>query len=103
VILLYTFFCKEVLLSSRRTFGGQVHVRLSPEAHEDIAKEAFEKGTSISGIVAQSLMLRRALKNLDPWKAITEIREANRGVDKAQLEKDIADAIKAVRKKARGD
>lgn len=89
-------------MGSRRAFGGQVHVRLSPEAHEDVAKEAFERGTSISGIVAQALMIRRALKNIDPWKAIAEIREANRGVDPKELEKDIAEAIKAVRKKARG-
>jgi len=89
-------------MGSRRAFGGQVHVRLSPEAHEDVAKEAFERGTSISGIVAQSLMIRRALKNIDPWKAIAEIREANRGVDPTELEKDINEAIKAVRKKARG-
>jgi hypothetical protein len=88
-------------MGSRRVFGGQVHVRLSPEAHEDVAKEAFEKGTSISGIVAQSLMIRRALKNIDPWKTIAEIREANRSVDPRQLEKDIAGSIKGVRKKAR--
>ncbi len=88
-------------MGSRRSFGGQVHVRLSPEAHEDVAKEAFEKGISISGIVAQSLMIRRTLKNIDPWKAITEIREANRGVDQKELENDIAKSIKAVRKQAR--
>ena len=28
-----------------RAFKGQVHVRLSPEMHERIAKEAFDKGT----------------------------------------------------------
>ncbi len=88
-------------MRNRRAFGGQVHVRLSPEAHEDVAQEAFEKGTSISGIVAQSLMIRRALRNIDPWKAVAEIREANRGVDPKQLEKDIAESIKAVRKQAR--
>lgn len=89
-------------MGSRRTFGGQVHVRLSPEAHEDVAKEAFEKGISISGIVAQSLMIRRALRNIDPWKTVAEIREANREIDSKQLEKDIANSIKAVRKQARG-
>lgn len=87
----------------RRAFGGQVHVRLSPEAHEDVAKEAFEKGISISGIVAQSLMIRRALRNIDPWKTVAEIREANRKVDPQQLEKDIAHSIKAVRKQVRGE
>lgn len=89
-------------MGGRRAFGGQVHVRLSPEAHEDIAKEAFEKGISISGIVAQSLAVRRVLRNIDPWKTVAEIREANRGIDQKQLEADIAESIKAVRKKARG-
>jgi hypothetical protein len=91
----------EVLMGARRTFKGQVHVRLSPEAHEDVAKEAFEKGTSISGIVAQSLMIRRALRNIDPWKTVAEIREANKDVALKDLEDDVAKAIKAVRKKAR--
>ena len=88
-------------MGSRRAFGGQVHVRLSAEAHEDVAKEAFEKGTSISGIVAQSLMIRRALRNIDPWKTVADIREANHDVDPKQLEADIAESIKAVRTKAR--
>jgi hypothetical protein len=88
-------------VGSRRVFGGQFYVRLSPEVHKDVAKEASEKGISISGIVAQSLMIRRALRNIDPWKTVAEIREANRDVDPKQLEKDIAESIKAVRKKAR--
>ena len=85
----------------RRAFSGQVHVRLSPEMHEKIAKEAFEKGTSISGIIAQSVSARDSLKSIDPWKTVEEIWEANRGVDQEQLEKDIAEAIKAVRKQRR--
>ncbi len=88
-------------MGARRAFKGQVHVRLSPKAHEDVAKEAFEKGTSISGIVAQSLMIRRVLKNIDPWKTVSEIREANKNINPKELEVDIAKAIKAVRKKAR--
>ncbi|MDX9732148.1 MAG: toxin-antitoxin system HicB family antitoxin, partial [Bdellovibrionales bacterium] len=88
-------------MGARRVFKGQVHVRLSPEAHEDVAKEAFEKGISISGIVAQSLMIRRALRNIDPWKTVAGIREANKNVDPKDLEADIAKAIKAVRKKTR--
>ena len=85
-----------------RSFGGQVHVRLSPEAHEDVAKEAFEKGISISGIIAQSLMVRRALLNIDPWKTVAAVRKANDEIDLKQLEADIAKSIKAVRKQARG-
>lgn len=90
-------------MGTRRVFGGQVHVRLSPEAHEDVANEAFEKGTSISGIVAQSLMIRRALKSIDPWKTVAEIRQANLEVDPKQLERDIFNSIKAVRKQSRSE
>jgi hypothetical protein len=81
-----------------RTFKGQVHVRISPKVHEEIAKEAFEKGTSISGIIAQALTVRNVLRNIDPWKSIKEIREANLGVDQGKLELDIRKALKAVRK-----
>jgi len=84
-----------------RTFNGQVHVRISPKVHEEIAKEAFEKGTSISGIIAQALTVRNVLRNIDPWKSIEAIREANRGVDQVKLELDILKAIKAVRKEKR--
>lgn len=100
-IVVYWYNIWRYFMGVRRTFKGQVHVRLSPETHEDVAKEAFEKGTSISGIVAQSLMIRRALRNIDPWKTVAEIREANKNVDPKDLQADITKAIKAVRKKAR--
>ena len=87
---------------AKRAFNGQVHVRLSPETHKEIAHESFEKGTSISGIVAQSLVLRRVLRHLDPWRAIDQIRKANDDVEWDDMQADIADSIKAVRKKARG-
>jgi len=41
------------------------------------------------------------LRNIDPWKTVAEIREANKDVDPKELEADIAKAIKAARKKAR--
>lgn len=69
-----------------RSFKGQVHVRLSPDLHEKVAKEAFEKGTSISGIIAQSITAREVLKNIDPWKLIDEIWEANRNISHAKLD-----------------
>jgi len=43
---------------------------VSSRVHEEIAKEAFDKGTSISGIFAQALIVRRALRNIDPWKSM---------------------------------
>jgi hypothetical protein len=84
-----------------RAFKGQIHVRIPPTVHEDVAKEAFERGTSISGICAQALTVRRVLRDIDPWKTIEAIWEANRDVDQKELEADIKGAIKAVRKENR--
>lgn len=85
-----------------RTFNGQIHVRVPASIHEEVAKEAFDKGTSISGILAQALIVRRALRNVDPWKSIEEVQSANRGVPMAEVENTVAKAVKAVRKARRG-
>ena len=85
-----------------RAFNGQIHVRVPASVHEEVAKEAFDKGTSISGILAQALIVRRALRNVDPWKSIDEVQSANRGVPTAEVENTVAKAVKAVRKARRG-
>lgn len=85
-----------------RIFNGQIHVRVSSRVHEEVAKEAFEKGTSISGIFAQALLVRRALRNIDPWKSIDEVRSANRAAPVPEVERAVAKAVKAVRKGRRG-
>ena len=86
----------------RRSFNGQIHVRVSSSVHAEVAKKAFEKGTSISGIFAQALIVRRALKNIDPWTSISEVQSANRGVAEAEVEREVAKAVRAVRKDQRG-
>jgi hypothetical protein len=85
-----------------RAFNGQIHVRVPASIHEEVAKEAFDKGTSISGILAQALIVRRALRNVDPWKSIEEVQSANRGVSAAEVDNTVAKAVKAVRKARRG-
>lgn len=85
-----------------RAFNGQIHVRVPASIHEEVAKEAFDKGTSISGILAQALIVRRALRNVDPWKSIDEVQSANRGMSAAEVENSVAKAVKAVRKARRG-
>jgi hypothetical protein len=84
-----------------RPFNGQIHVRISSSVHEEVAKEAFEKGISISGIFAQALIVRRALRNVDPWKSISEVQSANRGIAEAQVGRAVAKAVKAVRRDRR--
>jgi hypothetical protein len=85
-----------------RPFNGQIHVRVPSGVHEEIAKEAFERGTSISGIFAQALIVRRALRNIDPWKSISEVQSANRGIAESEVERAVAKAVKAVRRERRG-
>jgi hypothetical protein len=84
-----------------RAFNGQIHVRVPATIHEEVAKEAFDKGTSISGIFAQALIVRRALRNVDPWKSIEEVQSANQGVPAAEIENTVAKAVRAVRKARR--
>ncbi len=84
-----------------RAFKGQIHVRVTPDVHEEVAKEAFDRGTSISGIFAQALTVRKALQNINPWKAIAEVREANSGLSEDEIESAVDEAIKAVRKDKR--
>ena len=84
-----------------RAFNGQIHIRVPATIHEEVAKEAFEKGTSISGIFAQALIVRRALRNVDPWKSIEEVQSANQGVPAAKVENTVAKAVRAVRKAQR--
>jgi hypothetical protein len=85
-----------------RAFNGQIHVRVPASIHEEVAKEAFDKGTSMSGILAQALIVRRALRNVDPWKSIDEVQSANSGMSTAEVENSVAKAVKAVRKVRRG-
>ena len=85
-----------------RSFNGQIHVRVPSGVHEEIAKEAFERGTSISGIFAQALIVRRALRNIDPWKSISEVQSANRGITESEVERAVAKAVRAVRRDRRG-
>ena len=82
-------------------FNGQIHVRVPAEVHKEVAMEAFERGTSISGIFAQALIVRRTLKTIDPWKAIDEVRVANRDRSENSIEAAVAKAVKAVRKSRR--
>jgi hypothetical protein len=81
-----------------RAFKGQVHVRISPELHEEVAREAFDKDISISGIFAQALVARRILQGINPWRAIEATWAKNRGTNVEDLETDITKAVKAVRK-----
>jgi hypothetical protein len=85
-----------------RSFNGQIHVRVSSRVHAEVAKEAFDRGTSISGIFAQALIVRRALKNIDPWKSISQVQSANRGIAEGEVERVVAKAVRAVRKDQRG-
>jgi hypothetical protein len=82
-------------------FNGQIHVRVSTSVHEEVAREAFDKGTSISGILAQALIVRQSLRGIDPWKSIEKVHSANRDSSSSEIELAVAKAIKSVRKTRR--
>ena len=83
----------------KRSFSGQLHVRVPSKMHEEVSREAFEKGLSISGICAQALMVRNVLHNIEPWKGIENAWAEGKNVNLDRLDDDIAEAIASVRTK----
>jgi len=53
------------------------------------------------GIFAQALIVRRALRSIDPWKSIDEVQSANRAISAPEVERAVAKAVKQVRKNRR--
>ncbi len=82
-----------------RPFRGQLHVRIPPRLHEEVARESFEKNISQSGICAQALVVRNALRDIDPWKEIERTWAESPTVNLSQLEEDISEALTEVRGK----
>ena len=80
-----------------RSFRGQIHVRIPPRLHEEVARESFEKNISQSGICAQALVVRNALKDIDPWKAINRAWAESQKVDLSHLESDVSKALVEIR------
>jgi hypothetical protein len=80
-----------------RNYAGRVLIRIPPEVHRELAREAFESGRSINELCLEAIVARKALKNYDPWKAVEEIWDKNRRIRPNQLRADILRAISEVR------
>jgi hypothetical protein len=80
-----------------RNYAGRILIRVPPEIHRELAREAFESGRSINELCLQAIIARKALRNYDPWKAVEEIWDKNRRVRPKQLRADILTAISEVR------
>ena len=80
-----------------RTFSGKILLRLPPEIHKELAREAFESGRSISQLCMEAILARKALKNYDPWKSVDALWAKNRETDPAKLTTEIREAIKEAR------
>ena len=76
-----------------RTFNGKILLRVSPEMHEELAREAFESGRSINRLCLEAILARKALKHYDPWKSIEKLWDKNKDVDAAKLGEEIRQAI----------
>lgn len=81
-----------------KVYNGQIHIRVPPQLHEEVAREAFERGTSISALCSQALLIRRVLKDLNPWKTVDALWASNRDADISVLESDIDEAVRAARR-----
>jgi len=81
-----------------RSYAGRILIRVPPEVHKELAREAFESGRSINELCLEAIVARKALKNYDAWKAVDEIWEKNRKVKPKQLQAEILSAISEVRR-----
>ncbi|MBI3296609.1 MAG: toxin-antitoxin system HicB family antitoxin [Elusimicrobia bacterium] len=81
-----------------RTFNGKILLRVPPEIHKELAREAFESGRSISQLCMEAILARKALKNYDPWRSVEKLWGKNREVEPAKLTAEIRQAIKEARR-----
>lgn len=81
-----------------RTYSGRILLRIPPEIHEQLAREAFESGRSINQLCIEALLARKVLKDYDPWKSIEELWDKNRRVSLAELTAEIKAAIRETRR-----
>ena len=81
-----------------RNYAGRILIRVPPEVHRELAREAFECGRSINELCLEAIMARKVLKNYDPWKAVEEIWNQNRKIRPKQIKADILRAISEVRR-----
>ena len=81
-----------------REYAGRILIRVPPELHRDLAREAFESGRSINQLCLEAIVARKALKEYDPWRAIEEIWKRNRKVTAKTLHSDVSKAISEVRR-----
>jgi hypothetical protein len=81
-----------------RNYAGRILIRVPPDLHSELAREAFESGRSINQLCLEAILTRKALSKYDPWKAIEEIWEQNRKVKPKQAQRNILRAIAEVRR-----
>ena len=81
-----------------RSFSGKILIRVPPQLHRELAREAFESGRSINQLCTEAILARKALKHYDPWRAVESLWEKNRHVDPRRLARDIREAITEVRR-----
>jgi hypothetical protein len=80
-----------------RNYAGRILIRVPPEVHRELAREAFESGRSINELCLEAILVRKALRDYDPWKALEEIWAQNRNIKPKQLQAEILSAISEVR------
>lgn len=81
-----------------RTFSGKILLRVPPEIHKELAREAFESGRSISQLCMEAILARKALKNYDPWRSVEKLWGKNREIDPAKLMAEIRGSIREARR-----
>ena len=51
-----------------RFFNGQLHIRLSPKLHEELAKESFSTGQTMNQLCVEAISMKWVLEKDPKWK-----------------------------------
>ena len=53
-----------------RSFNGQLHIRLSPKLHEQLAKESFSTGQTMNQLCVEAISMKWVLEKDPKWKKL---------------------------------
>ena len=53
-----------------RSFNGQLHIRLSPKLHEELAKESFSTGQTMNQLCVEAISMKWVFEKDLKWKKL---------------------------------
>lgn len=55
---------------TKRSFNGQLHIRLSPKLHEELVQESFSTGQTMNQLCVEAISMKWVFKKDLKWKKL---------------------------------